>query len=484
MRKALVLTVALGLFGGLILVPATASLGDVVTCPTVAPPALSFDQPQFIDTARAGGEPVSVVAPDGSINVSAHAGTTHIYKNPDAAPGAPDFLVGYSNQVLNWRSSDGGQTWKFIGIAGQSFGPHTATSTGFSDPDFAIDTGGRIYNTEIDLANVAVFSSGDDGQSYPRGEAEVFSGDRPWLVALKKDEVFLRIQNIVPSFWRSEDGGLTWTQLPDPPIDGDPIPDPLNRDHGIIGAEGTGTGSFAVSADDGETWTDHQFGPLGPSTQFFGTVAADSAGNVYQAAAGGYNGSSDTTPNGQVTFSYYDRATGETNPDVVTIPTPSGDALWPWVVAGDDGRVAVVWYQSLAGKPNEFYVYAAYTENGHGTTVTCSDGSTQFVPPQFSVANASGTPVHVGKICLQGTTCNANTDFEGGDRRLGDFFTVNFTHDGTLFIVSGDTRLTSLTGSPKPVGNPIFIKQSGGDKMLTTPIPDQPTTPLCPLPTC
>ena len=47
-------------------------------------------------------------------------------------------------------------------------------------------------------------------------------------------------------------------------------------------------------------------------------------------------------------FTYYERATGATNTERIAIPTPPGDALWPWIAAGDDGRVAVVWYQRLA----------------------------------------------------------------------------------------------------------------------------------------
>ena len=91
---------------------------------------------------------------------SAHGGTTHLYKDPQTlAVGAADVLSTYENQTLNWRSTDGGKTWKYIGLAGQQFGPHTATSSGFSDPDYAIDAGGRIYNTEINLANVAVSKS-------------------------------------------------------------------------------------------------------------------------------------------------------------------------------------------------------------------------------------------------------------------------------------------------------------------------------------
>src|SRR5207245_9402127 len=107
-----------------------------VTCPP-APQAkaLKFNAPTYIDQSRAGGEPVSVVAQDGSIIVSAHAGTTHVYKDPNAAPGASDFLVGYTNQTLTWRSTDDGKTWKYIGFEGLPAGPHSATSTRFSDLD-------------------------------------------------------------------------------------------------------------------------------------------------------------------------------------------------------------------------------------------------------------------------------------------------------------------------------------------------------------
>jgi len=153
--------------------------------------------------------------------------------------------------------------------------------------------------------------------------------------------------------------------------------------------------------------------------------------------------------------------------------------MWPWIIAGDDGRAAVVWYQNLAGEPTKFYIFAAVTHNAHGTTVTCSDGSEKFIQPQFTVVNASQRTIHEGHICLDGTACNANPSFDGGDRRLGDFFSVNFDHNGDLYIVSGDTRLPSLSGGKKPVGNPIFIKQSGGDRMLEEPIPNKPTKPLC-----
>lgn len=484
---------------------------DVVTCPTVEAPAITFDEPRVIDPNRAGGEPVSVIAQDGSINVSAHAGTTHIYKDPNAVGGVGDFAIGYWNQTLNWRSTDGGKTWTYVGIAGLHEGPHSVTSTGFSDPDYAMDQAGNIYNVEIDLANVAVFKSNDDGQSYLTANPEAWFGDRPWLTALEEDEVFLYV-NLPKALLKSVDGGLTWVPVVNnlggavpaqaPPINAKALPDPLNPDNGLIGPEGSnirgnnrpGDPDFWIGVENDVdvdkpgtptvTWTKRSTGPLGFTQQFFSSLATDNAGNVYLGAAGGYTGGNDTTPTGQVSFAYHERATGATNPDRIIIPTPAGDALWPWIVAGDDGRAALVWYQSLAGKPEEFYAFIAVTHNAHGTTVTCSDGHTEFVPPRFTVINASQRPVFVGNICQDGTNCNANTNFKQGDRRLGDFFTVNFDHEGNLFIVTADTTFKSLLQGQKPVGNPIFIKQSSGPRMLEQPMNVRPTRCIMDLPVC
>jgi hypothetical protein len=475
-----------------------------------AAPEVSWSEPTFIDRHRAGGEPVSVVAQDGSINVSAHAGTTHIYKNPDALPGVRDFLWGYTNQTLNWRSTDGGETWTYTGLAGTQQGPHSILSTGFSDPDYAIDQAGNLYNVEIDLANDAVYKSTDDGQSWPIANPIVAPGDRPWVTALEENEVFLYVNSLPKSMQRTTDPNmLNWERLPEPPVTSKSVPDPLNPDNGMIGP--IELGEFAISGDDAHTWETYRFGPegeeggrniLGKATQFFGVVAADNAGNVYQAAAGGYEGSDDTTPDGEVTFTYYERATGRTNQQRINIPMPEGDALWPWIIAGDEGRAAVVWYQNLAGDPDKFYIFAAVTHNATGK-VECVNGATKLEPPKWTVSNVSGRPVHLGKICLSGTTCNANPSFEAGDRRLGDFFTVNYDLNGNLIIASGDTTLpgnftdlaAAVTGDEeegeeeeegegkKPVGNPIFIRQTGGDLLLEEPIEPRETRPLSsPLP--
>ncbi len=460
---------------------AGAARSEPVQCPSVKPKPLSFSKPSFIDKRRAGGEPVSIVAQDGSLIVSAHAGSTHLYKDPEALPGMGDFLLGYSNQTLNWRSDDGGKSWKYVGTAGQEEGPHSPTSSGFSDPDLTMDRAGRIYNVEINLANVAVFSSPDDGQSWPQANPVAASGDRPWVTGQLEDEVFLYV-NLPKQLWRSTDGGLTYSLVTTSfPADGKLVSDPLNPETGLLGP--MDEGGVAISKDDGATWKSYP-APLGSSTQFFGAIAADRSGWVYAANAGGYGGSNDTTADGTVTFNYFNRETKEWAAKPVDVPMVKGDAMWPWIVAGDDGRVAITWYQNHPSDPDKFFIYAAYTTNAHGSTVTCSDGSKRFIEPQFEVANASGRAIHIGKICLDGTACNASTNFEGGDRRLGDFFTINFDHKGNLFIVSGDTTLPNPLGGPNPVGHPIFMKQKSGDLMLRHPDKVRKTRCLFPLPSC
>jgi hypothetical protein len=442
-----------------------------VTCPSIVAEPLGFAPPVQIDPNAAGGEPVSVVAPDGSITVSAHAGTTHLYKSPQAAAGAGDFAVGYSNQTINWRSTDGGASWSRVGVLPPvKTGPHSVTSTGFSDPDLAMDQAGVLYNTEINLPQVAVYSSLDDGQSWPIANPVASSGDRPWLVATEPGEVYVLTNLLITRpLLRSDDGGVTFKVVHDnAPINGKPIVDPLNPDDGLIGP--IGVYGFAISSDEGATWEWHDDAILGDSTQFFGTVAADAAGNVYMAAAGGYEGPRDLNNQGEVTVAAFERATGTWKS--WRLDAPAGDALWPWIVAGSEGRVAVGWLQRVSTSPQAFAVYAAVSTNALGSTVTCSDGSLREVPASWSIADASHGPIHVGGICLDGTSCNLSS---GSDRRLGDFITINHDLQGRVFLVAGDTRSTNPLGGPKPVANPVFFGQASGPVLLEQPRTAAPT---------
>jgi photosystem II stability/assembly factor-like uncharacterized protein len=426
-----------------------ASSAAAEPCAPPDPPALRFHTPVFVDQHRPGGEPVTVIANDGSIIYSAHLGTTLAYLRtyPD-----PEWVADYRNQTPIWRSTDDGTTWDRIEMLPLQ-NMHTATSTGFSDPDFAIDAAGTIYGTEIDLANVSVFSSRDNGQTWPDGDPLATSGDRPWLAARGPDEVYLRVTG---QLQKSTDGGVTWAQRTDPPGYGDLSVDPTDP-QGLF--MGTGNG-LTVSRDDGQSWDTHAI-PGASNRSAMMSVDPDEDGWVYY----GYAQSSGPN-NRDVMFAAW-------NPDTeqwgtpVRIPKPwNGTPMWPWTVAGDGGRAAVGWYEyvPVPGQSgvNELRVFVAVTTNARGSTFECEDGTVIEVPPRFSVADAADRPIHWGGVPCRGTGCNAT-----GDRRLGDFFTINYDKEGRVFVATGDTTLTQAGNLPAWQARPLFIRAEDDAPRLT-----------------
>jgi hypothetical protein len=407
---------------------------------------LKFEKPVFIDEHLSGGEPVSVVAKDGSIVVGAHLGTTLAYLR--TAPDA-DFYTGYRNQTLVWRSTDDGKTWKRVEVL-PGAGGHSAQSTGFSDPDFARDAAGNLYGTEIDLANVSVFASHDNGETWPDANALADSGDRPWLAARGKDEVYLRITG---NLQKSTDGGATWQQLTDPNAYGKIYVDPTDN-KGLYAGSGNGVG-VEVSRDDGQSW--ESFPIQGAeNNSVMQSIGVGSDGYVYYGFVDGK----------KVRFASFDpKAEKWSKP--VTIPRiGKGTPFWAWTVAGDNGRAAVGWYEAVPVEDPQGFVevraYVAATTNARGSKVHCAGGQTMKVAPRFSVADAAKRPIHVGQFPCNGTGCNAT-----GDRRLGDFFTINYDAEGRLFVTTGDTTLKNAAGGELQVSRPLFIRATDSSPRMT-----------------
>jgi hypothetical protein len=155
-------------------------------CPAAAP--LTFAEPTYVDTTRAGGEPLVATLPDGRLLYSAHAGTTHFFTPEAANPGTSAFVENYTGQTYIWTSDDNGETWQF---RPRTIAPDGVPASGFSDPEVAIDSAGNVYYSEINLANVAVSSSQDNGSTYT---LENFFGavmtDRQWMEADRPGELY------------------------------------------------------------------------------------------------------------------------------------------------------------------------------------------------------------------------------------------------------------------------------------------------------
>jgi hypothetical protein len=441
--------------------------------------AVDFSPPMFVDRELAGGEPLVIADPvHGTLVYTSHEGTTHLYRPGIFAP--LPFGVNYRNQVNIWTSSDAGASWQRTGIGGASADP--TRSNGFSDPDLTIDEGGRIYNTGINLVNDSLFSSIDGGRTYDKGNANCHNGDRPWLAGGKADEVFLAtntLENVLShQIFTSTDGGdnCSTEGVPDTGMTDDGgsytgagkiyysrrsqrLIEPIQ----YIGTDGSVTG-VGVG-----TWSrgDAQFTPhkITDTTMFahWPAIAIDPEDNVYaiwddnpvdnsnQDSCGG------AKPQPNSIEMAVSRDFGQTWSSPKTVGhTDGGRVFWPWVAAGDPGKVSVVWYQSskvadLDCEDSDITIHEAHILDALSTT------------PTIDQTNAAGRRIHAGSVCQGGTTCVA----ENKDRRLGDFFTNAVDSRGCVLIASGDTTQTDpTTGQQLAVSLPIYLAQSSGEGLV------------------
>jgi hypothetical protein len=440
--------------------------------------AVGFSQPLFVDRELAGGEPLTISDPvHHTIVYTSHEGTTHLYRPGIFAP--LPFGVNYRNQVNIWTSDDDGASWQRTGTGGASADP--TKSNGFSDPDLTIDEGGRIYNTGINLVSDAVFSSIDGGKTYDKGNPNCHNGDRPWLAGGKKDEVFLATNTLEGvlshQIFTSTDGGDNCSQTG--------VPDAATNDDGsgytgdgklyyskdrliepiqYIGADGSVSGLGVGTWNRGDAaFTPHK---IADTTMFahWPAIALDKADNVYaiwddnpvddtqQDSCGG----SKPLPN-NVKMSV-SRDFGATWSSPITVAhTDSGRVFWPWVVAGDAGKVSVVWYQSskvvdLDCEDSDITIGEAHILDALSAN-----------PAIDTTVPVGKRKIHAGSVCQGGTACVA----ENKDRRLGDFFTNSLDSRGCVLIASGDTTQTDpTTGQQFAVSLPIFISQTSGEGLV------------------
>lgn len=503
-RRAWATIAAMVLGGGapsLFLVPGRAASAGPV----------GFSAPVVVDQARAGGEPSVIHSSKvGDLVYSAHEGTTHLDREGAASGSVLQFLCPslttldcYKNHVWIWTSDDGGRTWQRR--------DQGLTYPGFSDPDLTEDASGLIYDTGIDLANDALFSSPDGGRTWPHGTFQCHEGDRPWLAGGAANEVFLTTDTEETGHTLFHSGNAGDSCDPQGIPDNGTLPDGTTWSGFGKGVYDRVDGSFIEPArfvdphgnvSVGISRLPHAADAFrGGGETFQPVIAAPAPGGIYSPFGAPEVVSMDSAENIYLAWDSDDRdptGTGgcsQTIPNTGGGPTPlpnhiwfvagrhvgpgqwqftapislahQGNArvLWPWSVAGAPGMVSVVWYQMdtmvdpdcdlYDGKPVpnvETYIYEAHISN-----------ATDPARRQVVVSNASGRPIHEGGICDSGTTCVAT----GQDRRLGDYFTNAIDGRGCVIIASGDTTMPDpVTGGPRVTSLPIFIAQSSGQSLL------------------
>jgi hypothetical protein len=451
----------------------TALIALAIAHPAAAAP-VGFAPPVVVDRALAGGEPlVFADTIHHTLVYTSHEGTTHLYRPGLISGATAAFGANYRNQVNLWISYDNGSTWKRVDYAAGFVSP-PVSNTGFSDPDLTQDAGGRIYDTGIDLANDALFSSNNGGRTWAQGTVNCSEGDRPWLAGGRPNEVFLATNTTRAGHqvFRSGDGGRSC------PANG--IPDSGD----LAGHHYDGNGKLLydragdrlaepITFDDGlgvSTWrrgaaafTPHRV-YTGSTYAHWPVLVQDRGGTLYlvwdtdprvSGTTGGCDGAATPAPNKIVMAYSKDFGATWSAPTVIAAP-PAARGFWPWAVAGDAGKLSVVWYRTdrvadLACQPAQLRVM--------DTTVTGADSGA----PRVATVDVVGRPNANNNICQNGTLCVAT----GEDRRLGDFFTNSVDARGCVIVATGDTtQQDPVTGGERPISTPLFIRQTSGPRLV------------------
>ena len=203
-----------------------------------------------------------------------------------------------------------------------------------------------------------------------------------------------------------------------------------------------------------------------PAAQTYGTnvgndfpaAAIDSAGNIY--AVWSMN---NARTNEYMIWMSASHDHGQSFYGPFQVSQGPGAAVMPWIAAGDNGRVDIVYYATTtAVDPNiapntvEWNVMFAQSLNANARE------------PAFTISSASHHVNHKGTICNQGILCGTGT------RTLADFFQVAIGPDGLANISYADNGPVPLPpGNPDTSQNGLhteFARQTSGPLGLTNPI--------------
>ena len=447
-----------------------------------------FSRETVADPFRLGTEPNIAVAGDGKT----------VYESP---------IFGFSTtQSFLQRSGDGGRTFKTLGLPGVG---KLDQCTGGGDSDVATDQyTGDVYMIDLGGApEVPARVSHNKGQTFASScEANFHDGanyftDRQWLSTdlVHHQEYFIYRDGVLTppgglavggadasrqgygeyiktaplasgpgqagsaqlAFTNmcTAPGGIATPCIVDVLIAGNAVTDnAIGRSRyagttylAMQGPKGVG---LAVINPDNKAHPVMERSIPGDHRQIlFPTVAVDRSGRVYEAWV-------DSTT-AQVQFSSSPDQ-GKTWTAVTTVNgAPAATTVMPWVVAGDSGRVDVVFYGTANSAPpttnyGPWYGYLAQTLDG---------GSAH---PHFTQARFTDRPNHIDPVCLSGLGCTTNTG-PGGDRELGDFFRVVVDRDGRALIsfADGDNQLGAEVANG-PLAAPSFahfVRQVGGPSL-------------------
>jgi hypothetical protein len=373
-----------------------------------------------------------------------------------------------------FKSADGGQHFTTLTSPNAvSVTAATGVAPGGGDTDLAVaparNAAGQfnVYAASLSLANVDVSTSTDGGRTWslnPIG-ATIPGDDREWIAADGASKVCISYHDVATDNVNvncSVDAGATFTQL-GLAIDtghaflvhdnmiGNLAIDPVSHviyqtfsgiasaadvPGALLGTVGDHVVWMAVSTDGGMTFTDHAVFVNPNAAAAYGhqfvNVSVDRAGNVYSVFSDDHN-----------LFYSFSTDRGQTwSAPVQVNQAPSSTALMPWSVAGDAGKLDVVWYGT------SFFDGVTVPDNYPATA------SWQVYFAQNLSATSGGaftqvaaTPInHFGGVCESGATCSGNRDL------FDDFGVAASPATGLATIVYSDDQFRNDPSSPPRAG--------------------------------
>lgn len=378
-----------------------------------------------------------------------------------------------------WKSTDGGL--HYLGLNSPNsvssciplFGACKSLGPSGGDTDLAVatqkNTLGKynVYVESLNLANVAVSTSADEGATWSLNPAvaTISADDRPWIAADGSSKLCVSYHAALGAditVQCSYDSGKTFPQISNA-LDQNHLwlasntqigNIAINPNNHVIYQTFVGLGSqsetlciiacsngfhavwMAVSTDNGLSFTDYPV-YVNPNTTVsydhqFPSVAVDTSGNVYVVYSDGHN----------VYYSFSKDQGKDWSSPVQINSAPSNTAIEPWIAAGSNGGIDVVWYGTSYydgtgpdNYPQSASWYVFFAQNLQATTT----GS--------SFSQVTATPiVHFGGVCGQGITCTGNRDL------FDDFGIAANPTTGMASIVYSDDQFVNSNTSPPSSG--------------------------------